>query len=280
MKIRRVTSLTALLSFALLIITGIVLYIVPHGRIAYWADWHLWGLTKTEWNNIHINLGILLLLSISLHIYYNWKTIVSYLKNKAKQVKVFTREFNIALVLTIIFTLGTYLFIPPFSWVLEFSDFIKDSAAVEYGEPPYGHAELSSLKSFTSKIGFDLDQSMVRLKKAGIKFESAGQTLREIARTNRLSPQQLYLAMEPGFEPAGSKKMPNIPPAGLGKRSLADICQEYNFNIPTIMRGLANNNIKASSDLSIKKIAEQNSMKPIDVYEIVKKLSLSASLSG
>jgi len=274
MKIRKVTSLTALLSFIFLITTSIILYIVPPGRVAYWADWHLLGLTKTEWSNIHINLGILLLLSISLHIYYNWKPIVSYLQNKAKKIKVFTKEFNVALALTIIFILGTYLFIPPFSLVLELSESIKDDAAVKYGEPPYGHAELSSLKTFTSKIGIDLSENIARLKKAGIIFDSEKQTLKEIAKTNNMSPQQLYLAMKPANEPAVSNKMPNIPPAGFGKRSLADICQEYNINIPNIVRGLADQSIKASSDLSIKKIAEQNNMDPVDVYGIIKNLSL------
>ena len=71
MKIRKITSLIALLSFLLLILNSIVLYIVPHGRIAYWADWRLWGLTKTEWENQHIIIGILFLLAIFLHIYYN-----------------------------------------------------------------------------------------------------------------------------------------------------------------------------------------------------------------
>ncbi|MGD8661539.1 MAG: DUF4405 domain-containing protein [Desulfobacterales bacterium] len=41
MNIRRITSLTALLSFVLLTITVVVLYIVPQGRVAYRADWHL-----------------------------------------------------------------------------------------------------------------------------------------------------------------------------------------------------------------------------------------------
>ena len=101
MKIRKITSLTALISFIFLVLTSVVLYIVPQGRVAYWSDWHLWGLTKTE----------------------------------------------------------------------------KDSAAKKYGEPPYGHAELSTLKTFTSKMSFDLAQSMERLKKADIKFESEKQTL-------------------------------------------------------------------------------------------------------
>ena len=277
MKIRKVTSLTALLSFIFLITTSIILYIVPPGRVAYWADWHLLGLTKTEWTNIHINLGILFLLSIFLHIYYNWKPIVSYLKNKAKQVKIFTKEFNVALTFTVIFVMGTYFFVPPFSWVLEFSESIKDASIAKHGEPPYGHAELSSLKTFASKTQIDLMESTTRLKKAGIIFDSEKQTLKEIAKTNNISPQQLYLTMMPEDGDGMTEKMPNNPPAGFGKRSLADVCQEYNLNIPTVLRGLAENDIEALSDLSIKEIAEQNNVAPADVYEIVKNLSLSAS---
>ena len=71
MNIRKISSLTATLSFILMLPTAIILYIVPQGRIAYWADWHLWGLTKTQWGAIHINLGLLFLITLSLHIYYN-----------------------------------------------------------------------------------------------------------------------------------------------------------------------------------------------------------------
>jgi len=38
LKIRRITSLTASLAFILMLLTSIILYIVPQGRVAYWAD--------------------------------------------------------------------------------------------------------------------------------------------------------------------------------------------------------------------------------------------------
>ncbi|MDP4856108.1 MAG: DUF4405 domain-containing protein, partial [Desulfobacterales bacterium] len=78
MNLRKIVSLTALLSSLLLLVTSIVLYIVPQGRVAYWADWRLLGLTKTEWTNIHVNFGLLFFVSALLHVYYNWKPIVSY----------------------------------------------------------------------------------------------------------------------------------------------------------------------------------------------------------
>jgi hypothetical protein len=274
MKIRRITSLTALLSFSLLILTAIILYIVPQGRIAYWADWRLWGLTKTQWGNIHIILGLLLLLSISFHVYYNWKPIVSYLKNKARQVKVVTPEFNMALIFTAVFIIGTYIYVPPFSWIIDWSTSIKDAAAVRYGEPPYGHAELSTLKTFSGKINLDLNKSMDNLKNAGIRVAAENQTLLEIATINHLSPQQVYLAMKPKeVSSHPNKLLPDSPTPGMGRRTIADICNEYDLNIPAILRSLANENIKASADMSLKKIAEENSLSTLDVYEIIKRLS-------
>jgi len=234
-------------------------------------------LSKTEWGNIHINLGLLFILSIGLHVYYNWKTIISYLKNKAKQIKVFTKEFNAALVLSAIFVFGTYLFVPPFSWVLEINESIKNSATMKYGEPPYGHAELSSLKTFTNKMALDLAQSLERLKEANIKFNSAKQTIKEIAKENNMSPKQLYLAMKPAEAPGMIKKMPNIPPPGLGKRSLAGICKEYSLDIKTVLRGFAKHDMNALPDLNINKIAQKNNMNPIEIYEKIKELSSPTS---
>ncbi|MCD6433505.1 MAG: DUF4405 domain-containing protein, partial [Sulfurimonas sp.] len=62
--------------------TGIMLFIVPHGRVAYWADWHLFGLSKGQYGELHTTSMVVFLLFASLHIYYNWKPIVSYMKDK------------------------------------------------------------------------------------------------------------------------------------------------------------------------------------------------------
>jgi len=146
-KIRKITSMTMFISFILLVLTSIILYIVPHGRVAYWADWHLWGLTKTQWGNLHINLGFLFLFAGFLHMYYNWAVITAYMKNRAREMKVFTPSFNMALFLSLVVGVGTYFEVPPMSSVITLSESIKNAASEKYGEPPYGHAELSSLNS-------------------------------------------------------------------------------------------------------------------------------------
>ena len=169
--LRKTASLTALLSFLLLMLTSVILYIVPAGRVAYWADYQLFGLSKTEWGNLHINLGVLFLLAILLHTVYNWKVLATYLKNKVKQFKLFTLEFNLALLITLLFAVGTYCAVPPFSIILQFGESLSAKANAFYGEPPYGHAELSSLKTFTSKLGLELDESVRLLLTAGIEIE-------------------------------------------------------------------------------------------------------------
>jgi len=193
MKIRRITSLTALLSFSFMILTAIILYIVPPGRVAYWSDWHPWGLSKTQWSNIHIILGLLLLISI---------------------------------------------------------------------------------KTFAGKVNLDLDESMDNLKHAGIRVAAENQTLLEIAKSNHLSPQQVYLAMKPKeVSSRRNKLLPDSPTPGMGRRTIADICNEYHLNIPAIMLGFARENIKVSADMSLKKIAEGNNLSALDVYEILRRLS-------
>ena len=152
------------------------------------------------------------------------------------------------------------------------SESIKYAAAERYGEPPYGHAELSTLKTFTVKLGLDLYQCETRLKKAGIKVESERQSLLEIAELNNVSPKQIFLSIMPPIAkyPDANRAMPDHPPMGIGRRSLADICQTYNLNLQTTLRTLAGDNIKAKADQNIKTIAAQNNLRPDEVYEILK----------
>ena len=195
MKFRKIISLTAMVCFALLVLTGIVLFIQPHGRVAYWVDWRLLGLSKTQWDSTHINAGILFLLAIVFHIYYNWQSIVLYLKGKVDQFRVFNLHFSIALLVTILVVGGTIAGTPPFCWVMDLNESIKRSAVKFYGTPPYGHAELSSLKTLAFHMGFDLAKSIQGLQTAGIDFESVNQRIVDIASLNGKTPKQVFDAM-------------------------------------------------------------------------------------
>jgi len=272
MDMRKISSLTALISFVMLMVTSIVLYILPSGRVAYWAGYRLWWLSKEDWGAVHINLGALLLISILLHTYFNWNAMISYMKNKSKQLRIFTADFNISLVVTLVVFFGTLAGIPPMSSIVNFGAAITDKANLFYGEPPYGHAELSPLADFTYKIKVDLEESMALLKQAGIKVDSTAQTMKEIADSNGLSPQQIYAVMMPGNE-ATTNEMPEEAPGGTGNRTLTQICEMYQLDQQAIVQGLKQKSIMAEPQQSMKEIAAANHVDPHTIYAAIYTIS-------
>lgn len=196
MSFKKLTSFTLAFSFLIMTFTGIMLYIVPKGKVAYWANWKMFGLTKGDYGDLHITSMVIFIVFAFIHIFYNWKPIVSYMKNSAKKVSFTTKEFLIALSLNIFFIVGTFYSIQPVQGILDINNNIKDYWEFEYGTPPYGHAEESNLKKFCKKTDIDLQMAIENLKKNNIKF-AMNQTLKEIANNNNVSPQYLYDIMEP-----------------------------------------------------------------------------------
>jgi hypothetical protein len=136
LSLRRIVSLTLFLAIAMMLTTAIILYIVPHGRVAYWASWKLWGLSKTQWGNLHTNSGFLMLIAGFFHIYYNWRPVTGYMKDKARNFKLFTPNFNAALAVTVVVGTLTLLEVPPMVWIQNLADSIKDGGTEKFGEPP------------------------------------------------------------------------------------------------------------------------------------------------
>lgn len=275
MTLRKILSLTMLLSFFLCILTSVILYIVPEGRVAYWADWRLWGLSKNEWGNLHINLGFLFLFAGLLHLFYNWNAVAAYLKNRAREVKVFTGSFNVALILILVVGFGTYWKIPPMSLVLNFGHSFKDAAAKKYGEPPYGHAELSLLASFYRKTELDPVKARELMGKAGIFVKDEKQTVAAIAAQNKMTPKALFDIIKPASKvvEAAALTFPDAPMPGFGNKTLQEICTTYTLQPARIIQGLARENIPARPDQTIREIAGAAKMEPSAFFAILHRVA-------
>jgi hypothetical protein len=205
-------------------------------------------------------------------------TVFDAAQNKAKQIRIFTKEFTTALILILLFVLGTYFEIPPFSTFLGIGDSIKDAATKKYGEPPYGHAELSSIKTFAKKMDIDLKTGISLLKQSGYQVDNDTQTLKEIGRINGVSPKKIHMAMSPAAKKSSvfsgkAQSLPESPAPGTGNLTLADFCSQYNLNINIIMRSLKESHMVSKPDMTIKEIGEKNKMGPIDVYEQIKTIA-------
>jgi hypothetical protein len=191
-SLRRFTSLCITFSFLVMSYTGIMLFIVPQGKIAYWTNWELFGLSKEQYGALHVTFMVLFLVGMVLHIYLNWKPLMMYLKNRKREFSLLTKEFVLALGFTLVFAFGTLYEVAPFKSFLDFEESVKESWVTDKTTPPYGHAEASSLKSLCKKTYIDLDKALATLEKNGIVGAKANKQFGEIAKENGLAPHEIY----------------------------------------------------------------------------------------
>ena len=86
------TTFVTAISFIVDLISGIILYISPPGRVANWTNWSVWGLSKEEWGAIHTIFGYVLLFIIAIHIYYNWKMLWNFIWSKVRKAMNLRKE--------------------------------------------------------------------------------------------------------------------------------------------------------------------------------------------
>jgi hypothetical protein len=272
--------LCSLVSFILIVLTAIILYIEPHGRVAYWIKWNFLGLEKDQWGNIHIFSGLLFLVAGGFHLYYNWKPLMRYLSDKIETGLRYKRELAIScLILLWIIASGIWS-LPPLVYVADLGETIKSSwvTAAEL-EPPFGHAERVSLKTFCKKQGIPLDQAVAGLREAGFKVENSAKTLGNIADSKGTSGMGVYEVIKK-FEPKPEAMKPGsvwtpemieeaFACAGIGRKSIGQIIRDHGLDDKTVYRRLKERGIEARNDDKIKKLADKNNSTPIKILTII-----------
>jgi hypothetical protein len=253
-----------------MVYSGLMLFVTPPGRIAHWSDWTLWGLTKDQYGAIHINFMILFIMASAFHLYFNWKVLMAYLKDRVRRLVVFNREFIAALLLCLVVLTGTLAEWPPFRELIAFNTDVKESWGESYGEPPYGHAELSPLALFVQRLGLDPEVARQRLADGGISVEGMEQTLADMAEKNGVSPQDLYRLMapeSPGNPSANATPAGEVLIAGLGRKTLEDLAGMNLIRMPDARRWLESKGVNAPAGASLKDLAAALGMNPRDLLD-------------
>jgi hypothetical protein len=274
---RGFTSLATFASFAVMGITGIVAYFMPEGRVAYWTDWRLLALTKYDWGDVHTVSSILFMGAAGFHLYFNWKPFTNYLAGKIKEHLKFGRELALTGVLTLAVVAGSIYEAPPFSYLLDLSAYLKQSwvKSKEY-EPPFGHAELLSLRVFTKKMDIPFKEARDELVANGIKFESPEQSLEDIARANDTSAMNLYMLIKK-FEPREELPVLYTPEmveekfagTGVGRMTLKWMLEDIGVDSDVARKRLSANNIDIAEDETLKAAAERTGVEPIEMLKVI-----------
>jgi len=260
-------SFTLAISFLVMCISGVVLYICPTGRIAHWTGWRLLGLTKEGWDAVHTLSSFLFLIVAIFHLFlFNWRAFWNYIKRKAQAGIRLKKELAVALILNIVILVGTIVYIPPFSSIMDLGGRIKESWTVNKEAPPVPYAELMTLKEFAQKIDISLEEVMKKLKSKGVKIEDETLLIKEIAKQNRLSPQQLYEMIKP----KNVKTQNGTAGKGYGKKTLKQVCKELNISVDIARIKLRENGIQVKENETLREISSKHNMRPSDIVDILR----------
>jgi hypothetical protein len=264
--------------FLIMSVSGLIAYIVPHGRIAYWTDWHFLGLTKTNWADIHILSGLLFLIAGGFHIYLNWKSLINYFVNRTNGGLYLKKEMFVCLVTGILIVASSIMRLPPLSYVLDLNEYVKASWVVskEY-EPPFGHAELLSLKALCNKLRIPLAEAQNELKKHGVKINSETESFATIAANNNMTPAKLFTFiqhLEPRLTPPAKPEAmtpemveEQFAGTGIGRKTIKELAAELNLDSNEIIKRLANFKISVAEDDTVKQSADKNGLQPIELLK-------------
>ena len=291
-------SLLTTFSFIVMSLSGILLFIVPQGRIAEWTEWRMLGLAKSQWGDIHITTSLMFLIAGAYHIALNWRTLVNYFTSKREKGLMMQRELAISAVVTVFCIAGAVYQVPPLSYVLTLNNTIKQAWIVDKDhEPPMGHAELLTMPSFTKKLQMDMGQVTAVLQQNGITFNDT-ESLAVIAKRHGTSPVRLYQMIKPlegstsgmvtAAAPAEAVKasLQTAAPAtqpvytdelvdekfegrGMGRKTLAMLSEEIGFDLAKAKKKLAARNVSMKDDETLKDAANKAGTAPMEILKVI-----------
>ena len=113
------------LSAVILLISGIVLFIAPSGRIANTTQWALLWLDKDGWVNLHNVFAILFVAGLIWHLVFNWKPLSNYVVSRATHHLNLKREMLAAVAVLLVLVVLVAQNLPPVDALTDLSYYFR-----------------------------------------------------------------------------------------------------------------------------------------------------------
>jgi hypothetical protein len=268
---RTFTSFMLAWTFLVLVLSGVVLYVSPPGRIANWSVWRLGALTKSQWQAVHMLTAIVFLLGGLFHLLkFNWRAFYNYATKRSEGGLRYGKEAAFSLVFFGAVLAGTLFGLQPFSFVTTAGEKVKNSWSAPSNEPPVPHMEMLTLTQVAGRLQLSEEAVLARLKESGWTAQASGQTLAEVARQNGRSPQETYtLLQRPATAHAADPAHPGTG-MGLGIKTVGEISIELGLDRDRALAFLREHRIEALSEDTIRTVASNAGMRPFEVVELLK----------
>ena len=281
---RGFTSIITGLSFVGMSITGIILFVVPPGRIANWTDWRMWGLTKHQWIGLHIWFSVVFMIAAIYHLYLNWRVFLNYFKDKIHKGYALRWECISAFLLCLMIGVATLAEVKPFSSLLDWNEAIKHSWDRADRRAPIPHAELLTLEQLAKQTkDINVETMIENLTAKGIKVESSDSVVGELAKAHKMSPIELYdIAIgaeiyrggrgHGGRGDGGQEQYSKERASGLrrvGQMTLEQYCTHAGLDLNKAVEKLRKTGLQATAQMTIREIADSKNLHPSDVRALL-----------
>lgn len=270
------------LSFLVLAVSGLVLFIAPPGRIANWSKWNMAWLTKADWQAVHTIFAILFIVVGSLHLYFNWRVILNYVKSKLAGGGLRRgRELALATGTGVVVLAATVAGLPPFSTVMSISEEAKNAWSTTASEPPVPHAEAWSVARFAENTKLPVEKVIGNLARHNVRVESPEVTLQALARAREVTPKEIYdwalagaqpaaaagFAAGAGHSPAGAF----VEGGGFGRRTVQQLCDQVGVSGDEGLSRLQAAGITgAKASTTLRELAQEHGRTPIEIAELIR----------
>jgi hypothetical protein len=206
------------------------------------------------------------------------------MKNRSGRLVIFTKETILGFILAVLVVWGTLALVPPFGNILFALDDIKEDYEYSLGNPPYPHAELTTMAAFIKRMKFDEVKAIEILNAEGIKY-TMEENLKTIANNNNTDPAHIYALLKPTQvegaedepvtmyegvqEGVDMSKYESMMGSGMGKKSIADAAAQVGISVEEALNRLMKYNIEANENDSLKSVGEEAGTMPMDIFIII-----------
>jgi hypothetical protein len=263
------TALVAL-SFVLLLASGTILFLAPPGRVANWTRWAVLGLRKSDWTGLHVWFSVVFLAVVGGHLFFNWRPLLSTLKDRATRRIALRREWIVAAGVVAAVAIGTLRHVTPFEALLAWSEQWKESWDRPAERAPIPHAELLTLAALAEQGGVSLAAATGRLQAKGVRDFTGETVVRDIAERANQSARELYdIILNPGSDRA-SFASDGGALRGLGWKTLAQFCADEGIELAAALGRLKTDGVTADETLTLREIATASGRKPYELPGLIR----------
>jgi hypothetical protein len=267
---RGFTTFVIATTFLILLVSGTVLFFSPRGRVANWTDWAVLGVGKEQWASVHYTAATLFLVIAALHIFFNWKVLLGYLRLKKVEGLRLKKELLAALAVSALFVAGPLMGIPPFGNFIDAHENIKDYWDEVTERAPIPHAEDLPLRDLARQINMPVENLLETLRTEGFDVENEDTTLGDLARQRELSPSDIYASVVPREKRTEVDSPEKSTGRGFGRMTVEQYCESEGLSTHAFVEALRRQGVEANRTSSLRQLAQSLEMRPGELVSLIR----------